>query len=47
MADELTFKIGDKVVLPWLGPDQPEGIVTGLRAHPSPHLLGDGCRCRG
>ncbi len=28
--EEFPFKVGDKVVLPWLGPDQPEGVVTGI-----------------
>ncbi len=26
------FKVGDKVVLTYLGPDQPEGVVTGINA---------------
>ena len=28
--EEFPFKVGDKVVLPWLGPDQPEGVVTAI-----------------
>lgn len=31
------FKVGDKVVLTWLGPDQPDGVVTrinGLKTYP-------------
>lgn len=33
MSDELyAFKVGDRVVLARLGPDQPEGVVTGINA---------------
>lgn len=33
MSDELyAFKVGDRVVLAHLGPDQPEGVVTGINA---------------
>lgn len=28
--EEFPFKVGDKVVLPWLGPDQPEAVVTSI-----------------
>jgi hypothetical protein len=30
--EEIPFKVGDKVVLPWLGPDQPEAVVTAISA---------------
>lgn len=40
MSDEkLSFKVGDKVVLPWLGPDQPEAVVTAINTeHTAPPL---------
>lgn len=28
------FKVGDRVVLPWLGPDQPEAVVTSINVLP-------------
>lgn len=34
-----TFRIGDKVVLIWLGPDQPEGVVTRINSSKTYPLL--------